>query len=122
MPPLLATHTWVSLPNEVRRRIRVVFDISKTGFTEVSDGVILSDGVTQSDFKSLTIEKMQKYLNDESVDFHKLFDKVVAKINDEISGKIPVILSQESISPSSWDVNSIPVAIPKKKERPAKIK
>jgi len=107
MNPILSTFMWVSLPNEVRRRIRVVFDIPKTGFTEVSDGVILSDGVTQSDFKSLTIEKMQKYLSDESVDFHKLFDKVVAKINDEIIGKII-----EPVKPTDWVVNSVPVITP----------
>jgi hypothetical protein len=116
MTPILATHTWVSLPNEVRYRIRALFEIPKSGFSEVSDGVILSDGVTQTDFKALTIDKMQVYLNDNSVDFHKLFDKVVAKVNDEISGKVPLILSQEKITPSVWAVNAVPIITHKMKK------
>ena len=117
MPPILSTHTWTSLPNEVRHRIRMAFNIPKSGFTEVSDGVILSDGVTIEDFKSLTIAKMQKYLGDESEDFHKLFDKVIARVNDEIAG-IPIAVPAVSMVPSAWSVNSISVAVPKKKGRP----
>jgi len=114
---ILSTHMWVSLPNEVRRRIRVVFGIPKSGFTEVSDGVIISDGVTQEDFKSLTINKMKEYLGEESDDFHKLFDKVVAKINDEISGKPPVTVS---VVPSKWAVNLDPVVPIVKRGRTSK--
>ncbi len=47
----------------------------------------MTDGTTAQDFEALTIEKMQKYLNTDSNDFHKLFDLVIARIQDEIEGK-----------------------------------
>lgn len=107
MYPTLSTHTWVSLSNEQRNRIRVLFKIPRTGSTEVHDGRIVTDGTTPQDFQHLTIEKMQAYLGDTSNDFLKLFDKVVAKIQDEIDGKMT-----EQIIESQ-------VITPKKKGRPS---
>lgn len=92
---------WVSLPNEVRYKIRSIFGIPKSGATEVNDGRIVSDGTTHEDFKHLTVEKMQSYVGDTSTDFYKLFDKVLAKVNDEINPKTvpevaPVIKAKRS--------------------------
>jgi len=86
---------WTSLSNEQRNRIRVLFKIPRSRNTEVNDGHIVSDGTTPEDFKALTIEKMQVYLNDtSSTDFHKLFDRVIAKVQDDIEGK-PIIVPVE---------------------------
>jgi len=82
--PILSLGVWVSLPTEVRNRIRAVFSIPKSEATEVNDGRIVSDGTSYNDLATLTTEKMQAYLEDSGNDFHKLFDKVVAKINDEL--------------------------------------
>ena len=87
MNPILSLHTWVSLPNEVRHRIRVIFKIPRSSNTVVNDGVIETDGVTPEDIKHLTVEKMQEYLDVKDTDFHKLFDKVVARVNDELEGR-----------------------------------
>ena len=87
MNPILSVHTWVSLPTEVRYRIRALFDIPKSAGTIVNDGVIETDGTTKEDFKHLTIEKMQKFLQSDSTDFYKLFDLMVAKVNDDIEQK-----------------------------------
>lgn len=81
MNPTLSLHTWVSLPTEQRDRIRIIFKIPRSGNTVVFDGRVETDGTTPEDMKHLTIEKMQEYLEDESTDFHKLFDKVLLKIN-----------------------------------------
>ncbi len=40
--------------------------------------------------KNLTIEKMQMYLESDSTDFHKMFDMVIARVNDELQGIKPV--------------------------------
>lgn len=77
----------------------------------VSDGVIETDGTTYEDFKSLTTEKMQSYLDQPSSDFHKLFDMVVAKVNDELSGKGNVVV-MSSETPITVIVE------PKKRGRP----
>lgn len=90
--PILSLHTWVSLPNEVRYRIRAMFNIPRSSNTVVNDGVIDTDGTTVEDIKHLTVEKMQEFLKDESDDFHKLFDKVVAKVVDELEqAKFPKV-------------------------------
>lgn len=84
MQPILSISTWVSLPSEVRYRIRSIFNIPVSSNTVVDDGRILTDGTTNEDFKHLTILKMQEYLDDDMSDFHKLFDMVVARVNDDL--------------------------------------
>ncbi len=80
-------HSWVSLSSEQRARVRALFAIPRSSHVIVNDGRIETDGTTTEDFKHLTTEKMQDYLKDDSEDFYKLFDKVVARIQDEIEGK-----------------------------------
>ena len=84
MTPIISLHVWVSLPNEVRYRIRSIFNIPRSSNTIVSDGRVESDGTTNEDLKQLTVEKMQAYVGSTSSDFHKLFDEVLAKVNDEL--------------------------------------
>lgn len=79
---------WSCLNSEQRARIRSLFNIPRSSFVVVNDGVLETDGTTSEDFKHLTIEKMQEYLKDDSTDFHKLFDKVLARVQDEIEGKV----------------------------------
>ena len=83
---ILSTHMWVSLPTEVRYKIRTLFNIPRSSNTVVDDGVVLTDGTTHADLSHLTVEKMQEYLGESSTDFHKLFDQVVARAIDELSG------------------------------------
>jgi len=97
--PIISIHAWVALPNEVRYRIRAIFNMPRSSNTVVNDGVIETDGTTYEDFKTLTIEKMQAYLGNTETDFHKLFDGVVAKINDELSPKVAVIVEPVVVAP-----------------------
>ena len=93
MQPIMNIGVWVSLPNEVRIKIRSVFNIPRSGNVSVLDGKIETDGTTFEDFQHLTIEKMQEYTGEKHSDFYKLFDKVLAKINEEMNpiGKVDVI-------------------------------
>lgn len=95
MPHILSMHTWVSLSNEQRYRIRALFNIPRSSHVVVNDGKVETDGTTVEDFKHLTVDKMQEYLGNKSEDFHKLFDLVVAKIQDEIEGKVPEIIKED---------------------------
>ena len=90
MNPILSLHTWISLPNELRYKLREIFSIPRSSNTVVNDGVIETDGVTPEDIGHLTVEKMQDYLGETSEDFHKLFDMVVARLNDELEGKVHI--------------------------------
>ncbi len=98
MQPILNLHTWVSLPSDVRHKIRVKFNIPRSGNTFVNDGVIETDGTTPEDFKALTVDKMIAYTGSQLTDFNKLFDLTVAKITDEIQGKVEVPKVEEVIN------------------------
>lgn len=80
-------HTWTSLSAEQRLRIRALFDIPRSSHVVVNDGRMETDGTTNEDFKHLTTEKMQAYLGSDSTDFHRLFDMVLSRVQDEIEGK-----------------------------------
>jgi hypothetical protein len=114
MDPILSISMWVSIPNEVRYRIRSIFKIPMSSNTVVDDGRILTDGTTNEDFKHLTIQKMQIYLDDDSTDFHKLFDKVVARVNDDL---YPKFIEEQTLIVSPGE----PIIL-KKRIKNAKIK
>ena len=121
MNPILNISMWVSLPNEVRYKIRSIFNIPRSSNTVVSDGRIETDGTTNEDFKHLTIDKMQEYLKSDSKNFHELFDLVVARVTDELANPVKMVISAmitpDMIKPGATIV--IPVE-PKKRGRPAK--
>jgi len=94
---ILSMHTWISLSNEQRIRIRAIFNIPRSAHVQVNDGVIETDGTTPEDFKALSVEKMKAYLSSDSDDFHKLFDMVIAKVQEDIEGKPIVIGTVETI-------------------------
>lgn len=87
-PQIISLHVWISLPNEVRHRIRARFNISRSSNTVVNDNKIESDGTTYEDLKNLTVEKMQQYLSSIETDYHKLFDATVVKITNEMNGVV----------------------------------
>lgn len=112
MQPTVSLGMWVSLPNEVRYKIRSVFDIPRSSNVMVYDGIIETDGTTYEDIKALTTEKMQKYLGDSSTDFHKLFDKVVARVTEEML--TPGVIVQGDNEPITVIIE------PKRRGRPKK--
>ncbi len=127
MQPILSLSTWVSLPNEVRSRIRVLFNIPRSSHTVVDDGKITTDGTTAKDFAALTVGKMQAYLVSEVSDFHKLFDLVVARVNDDIAGKAvekiivtPIVSNEQIMEALRTAVSGSAITIPKKRGRPSK--
>jgi hypothetical protein len=116
MIPIISTGMWVSLSNEVRYRMRTIFNISQSGITEVNDGRVVSDGTTYEDLKALTIEKMQKYVDNPTTDFHKLIDLTVAKVMEELYPKVP----KEEVRVSTDAGVNIIIDAPKKRGRPRK--
>lgn len=98
MQPILSMSTWTSLSSEQRNRIRVIFSIPRSSHVIVNDGRIETDGTTPKDFESLTVEKMKKYLSDESNDFYNLFDKVIAKVTEELLRKPTPIKLDEIVT------------------------
>ena len=124
MQPIISIHTWLSLSDEVRYSIRSIFKIPRSSNTVVNDGKIETDGTTNEDFKHLTVEKMQTYLNDTSTDFYKLFDRVIEKVKEELYPKTIIktdgIDGHTSIEIAPKEITA-PVVAPKRKAgRPKK--
>lgn len=80
--PILSPQTWLTLSIDTRNYLRRVFDIPRSGHVEVFDGRVLTDGTMITDLQSLTVKKMQDYLNSEETDFYELFNKVIEKIEN----------------------------------------
>ena len=113
MQQILSLGSWVSLPNEVRWRIRNIFNIPRSGVSDVVDFRIVSDGTTHEDIKVLTAPKMQEYLGTKEQDFHRLFDLVVARVIDQMSNPKDMI-EVHSDSPVNITIET-PVEIKKRK-------
>lgn len=78
---------WVSVKAETRNKLREIFLVPKTSFAQVVTdhmgvGTVISDGCTNEDLKSLTVEKMQDYLGTVAVNdtVFDLFKRCVEKI------------------------------------------
>jgi len=122
MNPIINTSMWVSLPQDVRGKLRSLFNIPRSANVVVTDGRVETDGTTHEDLKALTTEKMQKYLGDTSTDFHKLFDKVVAKVIEELNTPKVTVGKVDIVPPIVSNVTVTPIVpeIKKKRGRPAR--
>ncbi len=88
----LSLHMWLSLDNETRHKLRILFSIPRSSNTVVNDGKIESDGTTNEDIQHLTIKKMQDFALSESEDMHQLLNTVLNKIrNPEPMGVVIAI-------------------------------
>lgn len=65
VPPQL----WMQLDPKIRAELVSVFNIPRTGITEIRDQTLISDGYSIEDLKVITLEKMNEYIgsNEETV-------------------------------------------------------
>ncbi len=80
----------MALPVTTRARMRELFNIPKTGQTEVkteggSGSVLVSDGITEQDLGVITVARLQEYLESEEVDFAHLWALAVRKADMTLS-------------------------------------
>lgn len=100
---------WVQLKPETRQKLRDIFSIPHSSHSEVVNnnfGVsqVISDGTTNIDLQSLTIEKMRDYLGTAAVNetVYDLFKRVVETI--ESTPRTPNI--SETIAGSAIPTNT----------------
>lgn len=79
----ITTPQWLSLPNEVRAKLKVVFGIPRSEGARIEDNKVMSDGHNHRDLTAITVEKMQDYTGSKQVDFFKLFDLTLDRIQAE---------------------------------------
>jgi len=53
---------WLQVPVEARQKLAVQFNLGKSGFSNVVNNVVVSDGHTDLDLSDLTVDKLQDYI------------------------------------------------------------
>lgn len=76
---------WIDLSVETRQKLVEVFNIPKSGITEVRDQTVISDGHTNDDLNTITVEKMAEYVGSPAdLDFAVLWKITLSKIKSEL--------------------------------------
>jgi hypothetical protein len=83
MKQCLTVPQWLELDRDMRTRFVEIFDIKKSGYTEVEDGRVVTDGHWGSDLMAITVEKMQEYTGLKDENFIDLINAVIIKIEKE---------------------------------------
>jgi hypothetical protein len=53
---------WLQIPSEARQKLAIVFGLGKSGFANVVNNVVVSDGYSDKDLTDITIDKLQNYI------------------------------------------------------------
>lgn len=75
---------WMLLSHEERNHLAEVFDVKKTGVSEVRDNQLISDGYRFEDLAVITREKMAEYVGSEDT-FPRLWELTCAKAQFELN-------------------------------------
>ena len=79
VPPQL----WMLLDKKIREHLVTVFDIKKTGPTEIRDNLIIQDGYSVEDLKAISLEKMTAYIGSEET-FPRAWEITCSKAKGEV--------------------------------------
>ena len=84
MQPILSRSVWLSLDKSIREQLARIFEMTKSGVSEVINDIyssrIVCDGFIEKDLMCITVEKLQNFLNSEESDFYKLFNEAIENI------------------------------------------
>jgi len=74
---------WLQWSPRTRSKLKQIFDIPRSGGSQIQDSVVLSDGHTHADLAKISVEAMQAYLGTDDVGFFQLLDRVLERVEDE---------------------------------------
>lgn len=100
---------WLKLPQPVRSRMVQIFEIPRSTGSQMESspdgGVLISDGHTHKDLSAITVEKMQVFLDEhDDKDFVSLFNKVIAKLEEEKVEPKPEVQTREQMLLEEWSM------------------
>lgn len=79
------TQYWIDLPKEVREHLVKVFEIPRTGITEIRDQTVVADGHTNIDLEVITKERLAAYVGSPmDTTFSRLWEIAISKVNYEL--------------------------------------
>lgn len=96
-------HLWMHLPKNERGRIAYVFDLNRSGISEVKDEQVITDGYCQADLLGITAEKMEEYVGSKE-SFNRLWELTCAKAHSECNPPVGVIVRNEDGDPEIKEV------------------
>lgn len=75
---------WMVLPNDIKLHLVTVFNIKKTGVSEIRDSEVVRDGYTADDLLVISLEKMTNYIGSEET-FPRAWELTCMKAKYELS-------------------------------------
>lgn len=94
MQDKIVPQQFMLLKREVREHLAKIFNIKKSGITEIMDQEVIKDGRTIEDLSVITTEKMAEYVG--SVEsFGRLWELTAAKAWAELNPPVGVIGESE---------------------------
>lgn len=79
VPPQL----WMQLEKAIRSHLVSVFNIPRTGITEVRDDTVIADGYSVEDLKAISLAKMTEYIGSEET-FPRAWEITCSKAKGEV--------------------------------------
>ncbi len=81
---------WLSLSKETRNRLVQVFDLERTGVTEIRDQEVVSDGYSVQDLGKITLEAMCEYIGSTET-FARAWEITLSKCHAELYPPVAII-------------------------------
>lgn len=92
VPPQL----WMLLDKQIRNHLVKVFEIPRTGITEIINQDVVRDGFSFDDLKAITLEKMTAYIGSEET-FPRAWEITCSKAKGEVYP--PMFIKQPEVIP-----------------------
>lgn len=101
----IPSQLWMLLDKPVRAHLATVFEIPMTGVREIIDDRVISDGYSNTDLQSITLEKMIAYIGSEET-FPRAWEMSCAKANSELNPEVVPMADEPKETPTG-DVTTI---------------
>jgi hypothetical protein len=76
---------WMTLPKDIRQHLAFVFNIPRTGITEIRDDVVLTDGHTNADLDCINADMLAAYTGEKPTEyFPRLWEIAIKRARKDL--------------------------------------
>lgn len=108
MQNFITKDQWMLLDIPTKQRLVEVFGLIKSGFSEVRDNYVVTDGYTQEDLKAINLEKMSAYIGSEET-FLRAWEITLRKVHFELNPPVGEIKGVDEKTGATVIVEAVPV-------------
>jgi hypothetical protein len=80
----ITTSQWMQLPKEIKDLLIKQFNLKRSGFTDVRDMQVVSDGFTNDDLSALTIERLKDYTGLKVGSYYEILSAAIVKLQQPL--------------------------------------